>query len=310
MAGISTARRGGVQGGGNAPLSSRGGFNFTLGMRASRIIQHTIAYVLIAIFLTIALMPLAWMFSAAFKTLEQMRVTIPIQWIPNPVTLQNFSDGWRARDWMLNLRNTLMLAVFVGVPTMASCTLAAYAFARMRFRGSEALMILNSSLRLIADFVTMVPRYVMMARFGWIGTWLPAIIPSLLALNPAMVFVLRQFFRAIPNELSEAARLDGSNELGIYWRIVLPLSKPILALQVVFIISWAWNDLLFPLLYLKDKSMQTLTLAMMGFIGTRGDTKWGQMMAMSVLVSLPMMALSYYGQRYFTEGFTLTGIKG
>jgi len=279
-------------------------------MRASRIIQHAIAYILIAVFLAIALMPLAWMFSGAFKTLEQMRITFPIQWIPNPVTLQNFADGWQERNWLLNLRNTLMLAVFVGVPTMTSCTLAAYAFARMRFPGSEFFMLLNISLMLIPDFVTMVPRYVMMARMGWIGTWLPAVVPSMLAINPAMVFVLRQFFRAIPNELSEAARLDGSNELGIYWRIILPLSKPILALQIVLITSWAWNDLLFPLLYLKDQSMQTLTLAMMGFIGTRGDTRWGQMMAMSVLVSLPMMVLSYYGQRYFTEGFTLSGIKG
>ena len=299
MAGAFLVRRSGTPGSG-----------FVLGMQASRIIQHSIAYILIAVFLAIALMPLAWMFSGAFKTLEQMRITFPIQWIPNPVTLQNFADGWQERNWLLHLRNTLMLAVFVGVPTMTSCTLAAYAFARMRFPGSEFLMLLNISLMLIPDFVTMVPRYVLMARMGWIGTWLPAVVPSMLALNPAMVFVLRQFFRAIPNELSEAARLDGSNELGIYWRVILPLSKPILALQIVLIISWAWNDLLFPLLYLKDKSMQTLTLAMMGFIGTRGDTRWGQMMAMSVLVSLPMMGLSYYGQRYFTEGFTLSGIKG
>ena len=299
MAGAFLVRRRGTPGSG-----------FVLGMRASRIIQHAIAYILIAVFLAIALMPLAWMFSGAFKTLEQMRITFPIQWIPNPVTLQNFADGWQERNWLLNLRNTLMLAVFVGVPTITTCTLAAYAFARMRFPGSEFLMFLNISLMLIPDFVTMVPRYVMMARMGWIGTWLPAVVPSMLALNPAMVFVLRQFFRAIPNELSEAARLDGSNELGIYWRVILPLSKPILALQIVLITSWAWNDLLFPLLYLKDKSMQTLTLAMMGFIGIRGDTRWGQMMAMSVLVSLPMMVLSYYGQRYFTEGFTLSGIKG
>ncbi len=299
MAGAFLVRRSGTPGSG-----------FVLGMRASRIIQHAIAYILIAVFLAIALMPLAWMFSGAFKTLEQMRITFPIQWIPNPVTLQNFADGWQERNWLLNLRNTLMLAVFVGVPTITTCTLAAYAFARMRFPGSELLMLLNISLMLIPDFVTMVPRYVMMARMGWIGTWLPAVVPSMLAINPAMVFVLRQFFRAIPNELSEAARLDGSNELGIYWRVILPLSKPILALQIVLITSWAWNDLLFPLLYLKDKSMQTLTLAMMGFIGIRGDTRWGQMMAMSVLVSLPMMVLSYYGQRYFTEGFTLSGIKG
>ena len=297
MAGLSTTRDQGLDG-------------VYLGMRSRRVIQYAIAYLLIAAMLVIALMPLAWMFGTSFKTLEQMRITVPIQWIPNPVTFENYVDGWASRDWLHFLRNTLMLAVFVGIPTMLSCTLAAYAFARMKFPGSEALMLLNISLMLIPDQVTLVPRFVMMARMGWVGTWLPAIIPSMLALNPAMVFVLRQFFRAIPNDLSDAARIDGCHDLGIFWRIVLPLSKPILALQIVLITSWAWNDLLFSLLYLKDKSMQTLTLAMQGFIGLRGDTAWGQMMAMSVLMSLPMMILAYYGQRYFTEGFTLSGIKG
>jgi len=286
------------------------GNRYFLGMRSRRFILHTLAYVLIAAFLIVALMPLAWMFGTSFKTLEQLRITVPIQWIPNPVTFENYVKGWAVRDWPHFLRNTLFLAVFVGVPTMASCTLAAYAFARMRFRGSEALMLLNISLMLIPDQVTLVPRFVMMARMGWVGTWLPAIIPSMLALNPAMVFVLRQFFRAIPNDLSDAARIDGCHELGIFWRIVVPLSRPILALQIVLITSWAWNELLFALLYLKDKSMQTLTLAMQSFLGYRGDTAWGQMMAMSVLMSLPMMVLAYFGQRYFTEGFTLSGIKG
>lgn len=286
------------------------GNRYFFGMRTRRFIQHALAYVLIAAFLIVALMPVAWMFGTSFKTLEQLRITVPIQWIPNPITLENFLKGWAERDWLHFLRNTLLLAVFVGVPTMTSCTLAAYAFARMRFRGSEALMMLNISLMLIPEQVTLVPRFVMMARMGWVGTWLPAIIPSMLALNPAMVFVLRQFFRAIPNDLSDAARIDGCHELGIFWRIVVPLSRPILALQIVLITSWAWNDLLFSLLYLKAKSMQTLTLAMQSFIGLRGDTAWGQMMAMSVLMSLPMMVLAYFGQRYFTEGFTLSGIKG
>ena len=286
------------------------GNRFYFGMRSRRFLLHTLVYVLIAAMLIVALMPLAWMFSTSFKTMEQLRITVPIQWIPNPATLENFVKGWASRDWLHFLRNTLLLAVFVGIPTMASCTLAAYAFARMRFPGSEALMLLNISLMLIPDQVTLVPRFVMMARMGWVGTWLPAIIPSMLALNPAMIFVLRQFFRAIPNDLSDAARIDGCHDLGIFWRIVVPLSRPILALQIVLITSWAWNDLLFSLLYLKDKSMQTLTLAMQGYIGLREDTAWGQMMAMSVLMSLPMMTLAYYGQRYFTEGFTLSGIKG
>lgn len=283
---------------------------FQVGIRVGRYLEHGVAYICIIAILMIALMPLAWMISTSFKTVEQLRVTMPIQWIPNPITFENYVKGWAARNWIMYLRNTLFLAISVGVPILFSCTLAAYAFARMKFRGRDLLFLLNICLMLIPMHVTMVPRFVIMARLGWVGTWLPAIVPHMLAINPDIIFVLRQFFRAIPEELSDAARIDGCSELGILWRIILPLSKPILALTAVNVTAWAWNDLLFPLLYLKKESMQTLTLAMQSFIGVRGETSWGPMMAMSVLMSLPMIALSYIGQRHFTESFTLSGLKG
>lgn len=281
-----------------------------LGIRTTRYVQHAFVYVCIALFLVLSLMPLGWMLSTSFKTLDQLRVTVPIQWLPKPATLQNYVDGWAARDWPKCLRNTLFLAVGHGGSMLASCTLAAYAFARMRFRGRDTLMLITISLMLIPAQVTMVPRFVVMARLGWVGTWLPAIVPALLATNPGSIFMLRQFFRSIPDELSDAARIDGCSELGIFWRIVLPLSKPVIALIAVGTTAWAWNDLIFSMIYLKKEEMQTLTLAMQSFIRERGETPWGAMMAMSVLISLPMMLLSYIGQRYFTESFTLSGIKG
>jgi len=280
------------------------------GMRTSRSIAHVLVYIICIVWLTIALLPLAWMISTAFKTVEQMRITLPIQWIPNPITLANFPAGWAAKPWVMHVRNTLFLAVSVGVPIMISCSLAAYAFARLKFRGREAFFLINICLMLLPGQVTLVPRFVMMAKLGWVGTWLPALVPHFLAINPATIFVLRQFFRAIPEDLSDAARIDGCSELGIFWRIILPLSKAILALQALGIVAWAWNDLLFALLYLKKPDMQTLTLAMQSFIGERGEVHWGPMMAMSVVISLPMMVIAFFAQRYFTETFTLSGMKG
>jgi multiple sugar transport system permease protein len=291
-----------------ATLARRNGFK--LGVRDTQRVTHTFVYILVLIWLVVALLPLAWMISTSLKTLEQLRVTMPVQWIPNPITLANYAKGWAAKPWLTYTRNSLFLAVSTGVPIIVSCSLAAYAFARMRFRGRELLFIVNLCLMLLPGQVTLVPRFVMMAKLGWIGTWLPALVPHLMAINPAVIFVLRQFFKAIPADLSDAARIDGCGEIGIFWRIVLPLSKAIIALQALGVIAWAWNDLLFSLLYLKKPAMQTITLAMQSFIGIRGDVSWGPMMAMSVAVSLPMMILSYYAQRYFTETFTLSGIRG
>jgi multiple sugar transport system permease protein len=150
-------------------------------------------------------------------------------------------------------------------------------------------MLLNISLMLFPYQVTMVPTFVLMSKLHWIGTWLPGVVPFAFAASPWYVFLLRQFFRAIPEELSDAARIDGCGDLGILSRIILPLSKPVLALMVATHVTWCWNELLFPLLYFKDEQHRTLTLAMQNFIQARGATDWGPMMAMALLIALPMV---------------------
>jgi multiple sugar transport system permease protein len=281
-----------------------------LGMKTGRRVQQVLSYIFVFLAVGIAILPLLWMISTAFKTVEQLRVTLPIQWIPNPVTFQNFVVGLSRQAWLRYLSNTLFWAIASLIPLMASCTLVSYAFARMRFKGRDPLMLLNISLMLLPYQVTMVPTFVLMSKLGWIGTWLPGIVPFAFAASPWYVFLLRQFFRAIPEELSDAARIDGCGDLGILLRIIVPLSKPVLALMAATHIQWCWNELLFPLLYFKDESHRTLTLAMQVFIQARGDTDWGPMMAMALLIALPMVAVYYVSQRQFVSSFALSGITG
>jgi multiple sugar transport system permease protein len=261
-------------------------------------------------YLAIALLPLAWMVSVALQTEDQIRISIPVQWIPNPVTWENFQTGWAAQNWPRYYANTLFFALGSSIGLVISSTLAGYAFARLRFPGREALMLLNISLMLLPGQVTMIPRFIMWAKLDLVGTWWPVMIPFFLAGAPFYVFLMRQFLRGIPMELSDAARIDGCNEFGVFWRIIVPLVKPAIAVMVAGHITWAWNDLLLSLIYLKDEQHRQLILALQGFIEVRGQVGWGPLMAMSTAVALPVIVVYFFVQRYFVQTFTLSGLKG
>ena len=284
-----------------------------LGMSASRRLGQGAAYVLIAGFLVFSLMPLAWMVSTSLKTPEQVVVTVPIQWIPKPLYPQNYAKGWLAQPWLQYLSNTLQWAGGTTIGLLISVTLAAYAFARMRFPGREGLMFFNIVLMLLPGQVTMIPVFLLNSRLGFVGTWKPVLVPCFLAAAPQLVFMMRQFFRTIPMELSEAARIDGCSEIGIIWHVILPLTRPALAVLVMGNVMWAWSDLLTSLIYFRDKAHMTLVLGMQTFIYNTGHgtlVVWGPLMAMAVVWALPMVVLFYLTQRYFTQTFTLAGITG
>ena len=279
-------------------------------MRLERYAKTTLTYFFILIFLIVIMAPLAWVISISFQTNDQLRIRIPIQWIPNPFTFQNFIDGYNAQPWLFYLRNNLIWGVGSTVGLLISTTLVAYAFARMNFRGKSLLIFINILLMLLPDQVTMVPKFIMFARLGWIGTFLPVIVPAFFAYAPTHTFMLTQFFRSIPKELSEAARIDGANEFQILWHIILPLSKPILAVVVVFHTTWVWSDYLTPLIYLSTPNTMPIVLGLQEFIGVRGQIGWGPLMSMSFLTALPVIVLYFYAQRYFAQSFMLSGLKG
>jgi len=215
---------------------------------------------------------------------------------------------YRATFWTY-LGNTLIVALLGAFGTVLSSSLVAYGFARLRWPGRDRIFWLVLSTMMVPFPVIMVPMFAVFRELGWVGTlkplWVPAFFGS--AFN---IFLLRQFFRTIPQELSDAARIDGCSEFGIYWRIVLPLSKPALAVVALFHFLYAWNDFMGPLIYLTRPETFTLSLALQFYQSQHGGSEWHLLMAMSVLILLPIVALFFFTQKTFIQGIATTGMKG
>lgn len=207
------------------------------------------------------------------------------------------------------LRNTLLVCLLGGFGAVLSNAIIAYGFAKIRWRGRDTIFALTLATMMIPFPVLMVPLYGVFKSLGWIGTlqplWVPAFFGS--AFN---IFLMRQFFRTIPEELSEAARIDGCSEWGIFWRIILPLSKPVLAVVALFHFLWAWNDFLGPLLYLTRKHTFTLAVALQNYQSQAGGVQWHHLMAASAVVVLPIIVLFFFTQKTFIKGIATTGLKG
>lgn len=236
-------------------------------------------------------------------------LTVEFQW-------HNFGDamnrsvrpGIKVNFWTY-LKNSLIFAFWAIVGTLVSCTPVAYGFSRIRWPGREIVFLLVLSTMMLPYQVTMIPLYLFFTEtMKWGDTLLPIVVPTFFA-NPFDIFLLRQFFRGIPEELADAARVDGASEFLIFLRIILPLSKPILAAITVFTFLWAWNDFLGPLLYLNNPENFTLALGLQDFQGQR-NTEWNQLMAASVVFTVPIIIAFFFAQRTFVEGIKLTGTKG
>jgi multiple sugar transport system permease protein len=263
-----------------------------------------------------ALIPFLWMVSTSLKTTDHA-LDFPPQIIPKPFVPQNYWTVLTSEklNFLLWTRNSLIIAVLAVSGTTISSAVVAYGFARIKFRGRGALFALMLATMMIPFPVVMAPLF---ALFGWLGShtgiqflgtfkplWVPAWFGS--AFN---IFLLRQFFLTIPNELSDAARIDGCSELGIFMRIVLPLSKHALTVVALFAFMGVWNDFLGPLVYLQRPEQFTLALGLQNFQSQNGGTQWPQLMAASVLVIVPVLILFFLAQKTFIEGIATTGMKG
>jgi multiple sugar transport system permease protein len=272
-------------------------------------IQHGLVYLILLMGAVPMLVPFLWMLSTALKTPSQLLAFPPIL-IPNPVEWSNFSAAFNALPFGLFLRNTLIIEVFVIIGGLFANTLVAYGFARLRFPGREFLFFLLISTIIIPWMVRLVPLYLLFNQLGWVNTLLPLIVPAFFG-TPFDIFLLRQFFRSIPNDLSDAARIDGANELQILTRLILPLSKPVLAAVTIFTFQNVWDDFVYPLVFLHDQRLKTVALGLYDFIAIDPfATPWHLLMAASVLVVLPVLLIFAAFQRYFIQGITLTGVKG
>ncbi|MGO4697890.1 carbohydrate ABC transporter permease [Paenibacillus sp. 2TAB26] len=252
-------------------------------------------------------LPFLWMILSALKDLSQVFV-VPPKWIPEPFVWSNFKTSLTALPFGRAYFNSFYINVIVVFAQLITCSMAAYAFAKIRFPFREPLFILFLATMMVPGQVTIIPLYLMMKNFGWLDTHQSIIVPAAL-LNAFGVFLLRQFFRGIPKEMEEAAIVDGANRFTIYTRIMLPLVKPALSALGIFTFLGMWNNFFYPLIFLNSPEQFTVPMMLNLYRGMYA-TDWTLMMAGASIALLPVLVVYMIGQRYIIEGVTLSGIKG
>jgi multiple sugar transport system permease protein len=259
----------------------------------------------------VILLPLSWMVTVALKPDLTPVFTFPPQWFPTEYWhWENFSRALLdpARPFLRYSLNTLIIVGGNIVGTLFSCSVVAYAFARLRFRSREFLFSLLIITMLIPWQTLMIPQFLMFFHLGWYGTYLPLIVPSFFG-NAFFIFLIRQYMRTIPRELENAARVDGCNHFQVFWHIVLPLCKPVLAVCVVFTFLWTWSDLLGPLIYLDSNEKFTVAIGMANLV-TTGDPALNILMAANLIMMLPAVLIYFFAQDKLIGGIASVGLKG
>ena len=264
-------------------------------------------YLLLLAGLAVIMIPFAWMISTSLKTTQQALVFPPV-WVPNPVMWENFVTAFTVRPFDVFYRNSLIVAALNILGQVVSCSLVAYGFARLRFPGRDWIFLLVLSTTMIPFHVLIIPRFVMYKMFGWLDTLLPLIVPNFFA-GAFFVFLLRQYFMTIPLELDDAAKIDGCGYFGIFWRIILPLSKPALGAVMAFEFINAWEDFLGPLIYISSEKNYTVALGLAAF---RNDffIEWNLYMAASAAAMAVPLFVFFLAQKYFIHGVALMGAGG
>ena len=247
------------------------------------------------------------MVATSLKT-EARVFAFPPEWIPSPPIIDNYFYIFTELPFGLYIYNSLKVSFLWTLGVVLSSSLAAYAFARIRFRGRQVLFMITLAALMIPGQITMIPLYVIMTRIGWVDTHLPLFVPAYFG-SAFGIFLLRQYFMTIPQELNDAAKIDGCNHFGIYWRIMMPLSKPVLATLALLAFLGNWNDLLGPIIYLYDGDLFTLPLALTRFRG-QYYTQWAYMMAGATVSLAPILLVFLFTQQYFVRGVVLSGLKG
>lgn len=262
---------------------------------------------LLILFAAVVIFPIFWMVSCSLKTPTAF-FSYPPKLVPEEPTWDNYQIVLTRLNFLRFILNTFQIAGLVVLGRLLACSLAAYAFARLRFKGRDAIFIALLATMMIPYGVIMIPLYVVMQAFGWIDTYLPLIVPPVLIYSYG-TFLLRQFFKTIPASLEDSARIDGCNPFQIYYKIMLPQVKPALATVGVFSFLFSWNDFLGPLIFLSDSTKFTVSLALPLIIETY-QLQWGLLMAGSVMAVIPSVAVFLSTQKYFVRSIVLSGIAG
>lgn len=276
-------------------------------LKAARTGYAITVYVLLGIGSLAFLFPLVWMLSTALKPDAQL-FAYPPEWIPRPPMWGNFKAAIEYFPFWLYFRNSTIVTVLAVFGQVFSASIVAYGFAKLRWPGREVVFFLVLATLMIPSQVTMIPQFVIFTRIGWVDTLLPLIVPSFFGGGAFNVFLFRQYYRTIPREYNDAAKIDGASDWRIFWQIILPQSKPVIATASIFAFLWTWNDFMGPVIYLHSPQNFTLPIGLRAFQQQTG-TEWDLLMAASLIVMIPVIALFFFLQRYFVQGMALSGLN-
>jgi multiple sugar transport system permease protein len=274
--------------------------------RGTRVLGSVLLYIAVTVGAVVMIMPFAWMLLASVKDLAQI-YKVPPTWIPNPFVFQNYVNAWTAVPFDTGYMNSTIITVSVVLANLLTCSMAAYAFARIEFPFRHVLFILFLATLMVPEQVTIIPLYIIIKNLGLIDTLLSLIIPYA-PFNAFGVFLLRQFIKGLPIDLEEAAIVDGANRWTIYWRIILPLIRPALAAFGIFTFLFQWNNFFRPLIFLNSIDNYTVPLAINFFRGQYA-TDFALLMAGSAISIIPVLIVYVIGQRHIIEGIATTGMK-
>ena len=279
--------------------------------RTTRFLRRGLIYFFLLLGAVIVVFPLIWTLSTSLKPLEQVTVT-QVDLLPKPIMWSNYLEIFNRVPVLQYTGNTLVIVAASLIGALVTCSLTGYAFARIPFPGRNVLFVVLLATMMLPYVVQLIPLFVMYDSAGLVGTFWPLVLPRLLGHNAFYIFLLRQFYKGLPRDLFDAARIDGCTELGLWWRIAVPNSKPVLAAVAIFAFQFAWNDFLNPLIYLGSKTdLWTLPLGLNGLVGGEGQgTELNIIMVMVTLMILPMLAIFAVGQKYMVRGVTFSGLKG
>jgi len=267
-------------------------------------------HIVLCVASVLMLYPLLWMLASSFKPESEIFGNASL--LPSSFGLDAYRRGWAGLQVSFGrfFLNSLIVSVLSVIGNVLYCSLAAYAVARLDFRGRNFWYALMLGTLMLPYHVTLIPQYILFLNLDWVDTFLPLIVPKFLAVDAFFIFLLVQFFRSIQRELDEAAMIDGCGPWRIYWIVILPLSIPALATAAVFTFIWTWDDFFGPLIYLNDMNSYTVQLGLRSFVDSTGKSDWSGLFAMSTLTLLPLFVLFLLFQRLLIDGIATTGLKG
>jgi multiple sugar transport system permease protein len=257
----------------------------------------------------IMLYPLLWMLAGSVRP-ENEIFTATSLW-PSSFSIDAYFRGWNGLrvGFGTFFMNSLIVSSLSIIGNLITCSLAAFAFARLEFKGRNFWFAMMLGTLMLPYQVTLIPQYVLFHQLNWINTFLPLVVPKFLAADAFFIFLMVQFFRGIPKELDEAAQMDGCSPWRIYWKILLPLSTPVLATAAIFTFIWTWDDFFGPLIYLSDTRTYTVQLGLRTFVDSSAESDWGGLFAMSILTLVPVFVFFLFFQKLLIEGIATTGMK-